>query len=71
MHSNCHYYSRDGFQMHEVAIPPSVARILLVLPAGGLAEVGDGRELGDDGAAIVVAALERLSVKGDHILWIW
>jgi len=51
---------RDGFEVHEVAVATASAGVLLVLTAGGLAEVGDGAELGHDGAPLVEAASEAL-----------
>ena len=54
----------DGLEVHEVAVAAAAARVLLVLPAGRLAEVGHGGELRDDEAAVVVAALERLEGGG-------
>lgn len=50
----------DLLDVHEVAVPAAVAAVLLELAAGGLPEVRHRRELRDDGAARVVAALQRL-----------
>lgn len=47
-------------QVHEVAVPSAVARVLLVLPAGGLPEVGHRAELGADRAARVEPPVQRL-----------
>uniref|UniRef100_A0A8R7QDS9 Uncharacterized protein n=1 Tax=Triticum urartu TaxID=4572 RepID=A0A8R7QDS9_TRIUA len=54
--------------MHEVAVPSTVAVVLLELPAGGLPEVGDGRELSNDGAARVEPPLQRLERLGGLVL---
>lgn len=54
--------------MHEVAVPTTVAVVLLELPAGGLAEVGDRRELGNDGTAGVEPPLQRLEGLGGLVL---
>jgi hypothetical protein len=54
--------------VHEVAVAAAVADVLLELAAGGLAEVGDGRELGDDGAARVEPALQRPQRRGGLLL---
>ena len=45
--------------MHEVAEAAPVARVLLVLPAGGLPEVRHGAELHHDGPPVVVAPHQR------------
>lgn len=50
----------DLLHVHEIAVPAAIAAVLLELAAGGLAEVGDGGEVDDDGAAGVEAALEGL-----------
>jgi len=50
----------DLLDVHEVAVSAAVAAVLLELAAGGLPEVRHGGELGDDGAARVVAALQSL-----------
>ena len=50
----------DGAKVHEVAVAAARAGILLVLPARGLPEVGDGRKLHQDGAPIVEAPCEPL-----------
>jgi len=54
--------------VHKVAVASSVAGALLVLAASGLPEVCDGRELGNDGAAVVEAALEGLQRLGCRLL---
>ena len=48
----------DGFQVHEVAKPPTAADVLLVLPASSLPEVRHGGELGDDRPSPVKATIE-------------
>ena len=50
----------DGSEVHEVAVASAGAGVLLVLPAGGFAEIGDGGELADDWPAGVVAAHQTL-----------
>jgi hypothetical protein len=50
--------------VHEVAVAAAGAAVLLVLPAGGLPEVCDGRELHSNGLAGVVAPLEALQRLG-------
>lgn len=58
----------DQLHVHEIAVTASVAAVLLELAACGLAEVGDRREIGDDGAAVVEPALERLQGGGGVVL---
>jgi hypothetical protein len=58
----------DLLDVHKVAVSAAVAAVLLELPAGGLPEVSHRRELGDDGAARVVAALQRLQGAGRLLL---
>lgn len=49
-----------GAHVHEVAVAAPGAVVLLILPARGLPEVGDGRELHHNGLARVVAPLHAL-----------
>lgn len=58
----------NQLDVHEITIPPSVAAVLLELAARGFAKVGHGREVGDYGATIVEAALQRLKSGGGLIL---
>ena len=51
----------DGLDVHEVAVSTTVARVLLVLPAGCLPEVRHRGELCIDGAPCVVAACQALN----------
>lgn len=58
----------DELDVHEVAIPATVAAVLLKLPTRGLAEVGDGGEVGDDGAGVVESSVERVESLGGLVL---
>lgn len=48
----------DLLHVHEVAVPTSIAVVLLELSAGGLAKIRDRREVGDDGATRVEPPLK-------------
>jgi len=58
----------DGPQVHEVAVAAARARVLLVLPAGGLPEVGHGAELDQDGPPGVEAAGQALQRARGRVL---
>lgn len=58
----------NHLDVHKIAISATVATVLLELAAGGLAEVGDGGEVGNDGAAGVEAALQSLEGGGSVVL---
>lgn len=60
--------SSDELDVHEVAIPAAVTAVLLKLPTRGLAEVGDGREISDDGAGVVEPSVERVKGLGGLVL---
>lgn len=46
--------------MHKITITPTIAVILLILPASSLAKIGDRRKISDDRAARVEPALKSL-----------
>lgn len=50
----------NDLDVHEITVTTSIAVVLLELPAGGLAEIGNGGEIGNDGTAGVESALESL-----------
>lgn len=56
----------DRFDVHKVAVAAAVAGVLLILPAGRLPEVCDGRELCVDRAPCVVAALHQRHSTQTH-----
>lgn len=58
----------NQLDVHEITISPSVAAVLLELAARGFAKVGHRREVGDYGATIVEAALQRLKSGSGLIL---
>jgi hypothetical protein len=58
----------DGPQVHEVAVAAARARVLLVLAAGGLPEVGHGAEFHQDGPPRVEAAAQALQRARGRIL---
>lgn len=60
--------SADLLDVHEVAVPTTVAAVLFILPAGGLPEIGHRRELDNDRAAGVVPPRQRLQRSGGLIL---
>ena len=58
----------DGAQVHEVAVAAARARVFLVLPAGGLAEIGHRAELYQDGPPRVEAPRQALQRARRRIL---
>lgn len=56
------------FHVHEITISSPVAVVFLELAARGFTEVGDGGEVGDNGAAVVKAALQGLQGGGSLVL---
>lgn len=50
----------DGTQVHEVAITAPRACVLLILSAGGFAEVSDRRKFTQDGTASIVSSHQAL-----------
>ena len=58
----------NQLHMHEIAVTASVTAVLLELPTRGLAEIGDGGEVGDDGAAGVEPPLEGGEGGGGLVL---
>ena len=55
--------------MHEVAVPSPVARLLLVLPAGGLSEICDGRKVRHDRSSRIEAASESSKCRRSLLLF--
>jgi hypothetical protein len=58
----------NQLHVHEIAVPTSVAVVLLELPARGLAEICDRREIGDNRPARVEPALQSLQGGGGLVL---
>jgi hypothetical protein len=50
----------DGLDMHEIAVAPTIARVLLVLSASGFPKVCHWRKFCIDWSACIVASLQSL-----------
>jgi len=61
----------DGLDVHEVAVTSAVARVLLILPTSGFAEVCHRRKLADDRPSSVVSPLESLSCATTRTQGVW
>lgn len=56
--------------MHEITIPTAVAVTFLELATSGFTEVGDRREVGNNGASIVEASLEGSQSSGGFLFFL-